>query len=125
MKNFQYGFTFIEVLVALCLMSIVLLGIEKMLIMALRMNRQAWFQTISVNQIKNMAEIIKIKREGWTQFYPMWQMQNQLLLPKGMGKVLPLGPKFNIFVLWHSSEFSVWRCETKAILNQSCLELKS
>lgn len=116
------GITFIESLVALCLISITLLGIEKMLLVAIQMNQQAWFQTLAGIQINNMIALMELRRANWRTFVSAWQNQNKILLPRGLGKIDLFQNQYSVSVIWHSPIFSIWKCHLSSVYHVSCLE---
>ena len=65
-KNFQKsrGFTLVEVLVALVVMTVGMLGVAVLYLEGLRMNRTSINRTIAVSLTADMAERIQANRDG-------------------------------------------------------------
>jgi type IV pilus assembly protein PilV len=64
----QRGFTLVEVLVALVIMAIGLLGISGLYVESLRANRTSLLRTHAVNLANDMADRIRANRRGRTDY---------------------------------------------------------
>jgi prepilin-type N-terminal cleavage/methylation domain-containing protein len=107
MKNkLSYGFSFIEILIALLLLSIVLLGLDGMEIHALQEDRNAWFYRVAINQMEVIHEhlIALGGAEGVEQITDIWNQENRQVLPKGNGVVTGLYPLYSIKLSWDSGK---------------------
>jgi len=122
-KFHQTGFSLIEVLVALCLTTIILLKITTAQLQSLKVNRQAFFVDQAVEQLQSMAQIIQETRGNFTPFLPSWNQDNKILLPRGVGEVKHIGNKYNIYLFWRSATTSFWWCDIAQQNKRSCVEL--
>ncbi len=115
----QAGFSLIEVLVAMALLSMVVLGVGKQMLNALSNSQGSLNQTIAVEQLDGMANIILQFPVQYQMFLSDWNIDNQCLLPEGNGEV----NASTITVTWRSGISQFWRCGVKRKENYSCLEL--
>ncbi len=100
--RFPKGFTLIEVLISLILLSFILFGFDAMEIYGLRTIRSAYYfhaaahQLISMTQrLRAMGQSISIKEE-----VDQWNLQNQQLLPAGVGYVEGSFPQYQLILYW-------------------------
>lgn len=84
------GFSLIEVLVSLLLLSFILLSFDATQLFAMRKNRDAYFHTLAVNQLSSFSELLKIL-QGHEALIPhqlaIWNEQNKKMLPYGKGEI--------------------------------------
>jgi len=118
------GFVFIEILITLFLISFVFIFMEKMLISALHMNQQAWFQTIANTQLDNLTSVMRMSPQHWRNFYPVWLEKNQRLLPRASASVEHIGRFDRISVLWRANLPYLWHCDGSRIPKRACLEMR-
>ena len=106
MKCSLYGFSFIEVLVSLLLLSIILLGFDAAELFSLRTTREAYYFNVATHQLNAMTErLIALDHyHGLEQQVVIWNEQNKEILPKGRGKVEGHFPNYLITVCWGKSE---------------------
>lgn len=81
------GFALIEVLVALLLFSLGLLGIAGMQIVSLRHTQEAYWQSVADMQLLSFFECLRANRTPSIREPEKidWNMQNIRLLPQGNG----------------------------------------
>ncbi len=81
------GFSLIEVLISLFLLSCLLLGLEATEIFSLRVNRSAYFFSVAENQLNSMAERLRVldSNQDLAKQITIWNQQNQEVLPQGRG----------------------------------------
>ena len=77
------GFSLLEILIALAILSVCLLGIVGLEHAAFKRTYDAYLQSVATNQINNMVERV---RAGVAQECDNWVEENKLLLPHGRGK---------------------------------------
>lgn len=81
------GFALIEVLVALLIVSIGLLGIAGMQVSALRYSQDAYWHSLATTQISSFFECLRVNRSGSVRAKELdrWNQLNARLLPQGEG----------------------------------------
>lgn len=96
------GFSLIEVLISLLLLSIVLLGLDGMEIYALRENRDAYYFSQAENQLQSMIERLRVAGpySDLNQQIKIWNQQNLAVLPQGKGYVKRNFPTYNVTIFW-------------------------
>lgn len=77
------GFSLLEILIALAILSVCLLGIVGLENAAFKRTYAAYLRSIAVIQINNMVERV---RAGAAPECSNWNAENKLLLPHGNGK---------------------------------------
>lgn len=97
MKN---GFSLIEVLISLLILSLILLGFDAMEIDALRENRNAYYFSVAENQLNSIAQRIQAHPQDITKQLMIWNQQNQQILPQGKGNVSGLFPNYIVTIFW-------------------------
>lgn len=101
------GFTYIELITSILLLSLILLGVDAMAIVALRQTTQAWNHAVAINQAINMQERLHaFGNAELTNQVRQWNVENSRLLPQGKGMVRGQYPDFSIQISWknHDSE---------------------
>jgi len=86
----QKGFTLIEVLISLGLLSVLLLGIAQLQLVALGINQKSWNLTIATLQAENMSAVIQ-SDVNWSGYLDKWQKDTQELLPGSKNGVTSKG----------------------------------
>ncbi len=96
------GFSVLEVLISLMLISLFLLGIEGSQLYALRSNQQAYFLSLAMNQLQSLAERLQVHSSvDDLEFYlQQWNEQNKKLLPQGVGRLNGNYPNYKITLFW-------------------------
>ncbi len=96
------GFTLIEVLISLMLLSLMLLGFDAMEIHSLRTLRASYYFHVATQQLTVMAERLQAlgAHAGLEEQKILWNRQNQQLLPEGIGTVTGSYPLYVITVYW-------------------------
>lgn len=115
----QLGFTILEVMVALLVFSVGLLGMAGMQMASMQNNHSGMLRTIAVQQAYQMADRVRSNRAGFNNNlydnvvtctqpcasieqmdFTDWQTANNALLPGGTGTVQRNGTSLNINVHW-------------------------
>lgn len=117
------GFSLIEVLVALCLVTIILLEIAKVHLHSIKISQQAMFLNQANEQLRVMANTIHITNGNYTRLLSAWNQDNKELLPNSYGEIKKNGKQYKIYLFWVSSKNSFWQCDTTQKDKQSCVEL--
>ncbi len=123
LKTKHSGFSLIEVLVALFLLSIVLLGVEEQMLKSLQSSQGALNQTIAVEQASGMASMMELFPTQYQNFLPGWNQDNQNLLPDGKGEIKVSGSDMSIQITWRSGSSQIWQCKSSRQSDISCIEL--
>lgn len=114
----QCGFTLIEVLISLLILSFILLGFNAMQLHALRENRNAYYFSVAQNQINSLLER-SYAQELSSQQIATWNLQNQKSLPNGTGRISGHYPSYQITIFWgHNPKSGKPNCLTTQ--NKNC-----
>ena len=133
LNNHQSGFTLLEVLVAIVVISLGLLGLAGLQAATLRNNQIAYYRSIAIQQTYDMADRIRANQAGaaagsynnLTAAIPVdpdcvtntctaanmavadhsqWNSNNARMLPAGTGTVVSaVGGSFDITVSWNEN----------------------
>ncbi len=117
------GFTLLEVLISLFLMSLILCELDAAQIYSIREGRNAYLFSTAINQINNASERLAALKthEGWDQEYMIWNRENEALLPSGFGTVNGDFPNYIITIYWGKISH---HCEKTQIGPSGCLMKK-
>jgi len=96
------GFTLIEVLISLILLSLLLLGFDAMEIDSLRSTRAAYYFYLATQQLIAMTDRLRAlgANQSLNEQVAIWNLQNQDLLPAGRGTVSGSYPSYILAVYW-------------------------
>ncbi len=96
------GFTLLEVLISLVLLSFILLGFDEMEIYSLRSTCAAYYFHLATEQLNSMIERLHTvgMRPSINEQIEIWNSQNKQLLPAGEGEVIGNYPNYTITVYW-------------------------
>jgi prepilin-type N-terminal cleavage/methylation domain-containing protein len=118
------GFSLIEVLMALMLTSVTLLGYMRLSGVALHQSQQAFTQTIALEQLRGMTDVIFIYPHQYGDLMADWNRDNQQLLPEGFGDIGSSGGQSVMSILWRSFDSCAWQCSLKPKVGFRCLSWK-
>lgn len=96
----SFGFSLIEVLISLLILSFILLGFDVMQIHALRQNRESYYLSIAENQLISMIEQLRVLGEDNKKQITNWISENQRVLPEGRGNVKGQYPNYIVTLFW-------------------------
>lgn len=123
MINKIRGFTLFEIVIALVLISLILLGLNTMNIYTLRENQKASDESTADRQMQSLYEcLIAVKKESIHDQIQTWNQQNQTLLPHGKGFVSGTYPYYKADLFWGRLKASPPCSETK-LGRKTCLHL--
>lgn len=117
------GFSLIEILVSLILLSLLLLGTEAVQYIALRDTKTAYYVSVAHTQLNNMAERIKVStKNDLDEQFIYWNKQNKAVLPQGRGTITRDGSICVLSLFWGSTK-NVDECYQNKIGPHGCLRL--
>lgn len=98
----QLGFSLVEILISLLILSLILLGFDCMQIYALRENRNAYYFSVAENQLISFTNRLRVRnsRDELTDQVTRWNEQNHTLLPYGKGYVTGVFPFYTTTLFW-------------------------
>ncbi len=127
----QHGFTLVEVMVAMVIFSVGLLGLAGLQSLGMQNNQTAYFRTVAIQQAYNMADrmrnnITAVNAGSYSALdtnipvlgtncitsacapaalasfdHYEWNTNNAAELPEGRGSVTQVGSQFVICVMWN------------------------
>lgn len=112
---------FIEIIISLCLISIMLLGLDAVQLTSLREAKIAHFYAIAQRQINNMAEYLTQNKKANNEMISEWNKQNASVLPNGIGVVNEYGKNYQINIFWGDRDRN--DCLHNTIGISGCLQL--
>lgn len=95
------GFSLLEILIALFILSFSLLGIAALQTSALHHSQDAYLRSIAAVQVANMAER-SLAEQVTTAEINAWNTANATLLPEGTGIYKSLTNYHRIIISWKS-----------------------
>ncbi len=96
------GFSFIESLIAILLLTIMMLTFGEIMLSALNRTAQGFYQTIASEQLNGLAEMMVQFPDQYSQFLSQWNQDNQKLLPEGRGEIKEDVDAYRITLKWHA-----------------------
>jgi len=106
----QQGTSLLEVLIALALLSLGLLGFAEAELTALRQDQIAFGQSVSAVQVGNMADQLRACNDEQQRAASClhtaiadWQQQNSLLLPRANSSVSAQGGDYILKINWQTA----------------------
>lgn len=96
------GFSLLEILISLMLLSMTLIGMDAMQIMTLRDNRAIYFFSVAENQMKSMRARLRVSKnqEEVNIQLQRWNEENKLVLPDGEGVITGNLPYLTLTLYW-------------------------
>lgn len=103
----QAGFSLLEVLIAMLILSTGILGFANATLMALRGHQSSYFQSLAVIQLESMAERLRACQHGNTIFpnclsqeITGWQKANIVFFPRVRSTVSGQGLNYQLKISW-------------------------
>lgn len=117
-----YGFTLLEVLLSLLLISFILLGLDATQIYALKRAKAHYFFSLATQQVNNLREQLYAGRQviDINAQVANWNKQNHLLLPQGFGVLTGNFPNYVVTLYWGTMDF----CAQTYIGESGCVKEK-
>ena len=116
------GFSLIELLVSLLILSLVLLGFDALEIYAVRQSRETYFFNVAEEQVHSMVERLRAHAlaDDVLHQFTLWNEENQQLLPMGNGYITGSYPLYQITLFW--GEMSSKRiCHETRVRELNCM----
>jgi|SRR6185312_2312438 len=119
-KRRNRGFSLIEVLISLLLLSIVLFGLDAEQIYSIKTVQNAYFFSIGANQMNNAVErLIALRAHaGLDEQIMDWNKENAALLPDGFGAIIGSFPEYIVTLSWGNTSH---HCVKQQIGKIGCL----
>jgi prepilin-type N-terminal cleavage/methylation domain-containing protein len=114
------GFSLIEVLVSLLLLSWIMLGFDATELYSLRQIRAAYYFNSAANQLDNMFERLRSKgiQADVQHEVQIWNLENKAVLPQGWGQVKGGFPDYEVTIYWGGC---ISPCEQNQVGKSGCL----
>lgn len=117
------GFTLLEVLISLFLLSLILLGTSAMQFVAQREARSAFYLAVAMEQISSMQSwLLVAKNDLLVEQIDKWNRQNRQVLPNGYGTVFGDYPHYQINLFWGKQEKE---CNKSKVGLSGCLQINT
>jgi len=114
------GFTFLEILFSLLLISLLLLGMDATLFTSLRQVKSNLYFTSAIQQLAVITERLKIMPAAeLTETVKHWNEQNQHVLPQTTGWVEKKANAYSIVITWGG--YKAKNCQKNIIGETGCL----
>ena len=97
------GFSLLEVLISLFILSIALLGLDATGLFSWQLQLNAYYAALAEQQLQNMEErlrLLEVSPFALEQEVALWNLENKRLLPKVKGKVSGTYPNFELSLIW-------------------------
>lgn len=116
--NTQSGSSFIEILISMSILSIVLLGMDAMIIHAIRETKSAYYFAVATQQIDNFIERLHtFDHSEWEAQLACWNKENMLVLPQGHGEL----SDNSIMIFWGKN--TQQECKKNRIGQSGCVHI--
>lgn len=107
MNNKTHGFSLLEILIAMLILSIGLLGFARAQVISLRHNETAYLQSVAEIQNNSLAEYIRAcdnqdTPSCVTQQIANWKRENNLLLPLSKNTIDITNDHYTVTSTWQS-----------------------
>ena len=117
----KLGYSFIELLISLIILSIMLLGFDATLLVSLEKRKTIFDYAIALQQLKSMAELLQISHGKVGAYLPIWIKQVAAVLPNGKGEVVEELLNWRIVIKW--GEFTQ-DCTYNKISHNGCVFIR-
>jgi prepilin-type N-terminal cleavage/methylation domain-containing protein len=96
------GFTLLEVLMSLLLLSLIVFALDGVEILALRRCKASYLYAVAQNQFKNLITQLHTANPQFLteNLFNNWNNENQQLLPNSLSKISGVFPNLTIELLW-------------------------
>lgn len=95
------GFSLIEILISLLLLSILMMGFEATSLYAVREIREAYFLSYAQNQMASLADYVRAHQLRVSpDFLENWNQQNKDILPKVTSQIIEGETFYKVELCW-------------------------
>jgi len=125
------GFTLLEVMIAMVIFSIGLLGLAGIQAVALSNNNSAYTRTVSMQLAYNMTDVLRASTDGTTETQLAdfeiyhWKKRIEKELASGLGSISKSGDVFTITIMWDDEHTGATgtACGTNSAVDLKCYTL--
>jgi len=102
--NKSFGFSLLEILIALLILCVGLLGFIKAEVLALQHSETAYFQSIAATQLNSMAERIYSCKDSscLATATDTWKAENKKLFPRAQSEVIKNNDNYSLSIHWQA-----------------------
>lgn len=112
---------FLEIIVSLCIIALMLLGLDAVQLTSLYEMKSEYFYAIAQRQIMNMVEYVSEDNSEIDEIISTWNKQNCSVLPNGFGLIEDSNKTYKISIFWGDRHDNA--CIHKKIGTSGCLQL--
>ncbi|MDF3055021.1 MAG: hypothetical protein K0Q74_928 [Gammaproteobacteria bacterium] len=96
------GFSLLEVILALLILSVGLLAIAGMQLSGIKYTDEAYFRSLAATQLSSMMERLRANRSNnWRERdFQRWNTLNAELLPEGEGRYICQNDYCTVYISW-------------------------
>jgi Tfp pilus assembly protein PilV len=94
------GWSLLEVLISLFVLTFALLTFADIELVALQQMQNSYFASLAASQVSNMAECLHGDHSIAENYFSAWNQDNSRLLPSGTGKYTVQKNGYNISICW-------------------------
>jgi prepilin-type N-terminal cleavage/methylation domain-containing protein len=92
MRILDRGFTLLEIIFTLFILSLLLAGLSASSLISTTANRSSYYFAVAANQIQNFREQIQmLSADDFQKKFLEWNDENKNLLPNGTGEISQTG----------------------------------
>ncbi len=118
------GFTLLEILITLFILSLLLLGLNAMQLTALRKTTAAYYFSVATEQLHSMAERLHATNGSNNMLSQLsWNEQNKEVLPQGVGTINENTSNATLTLFWGKQH--AYQCDRTTIGQSGCLQLSA
>jgi prepilin-type N-terminal cleavage/methylation domain-containing protein len=105
-KSRHNGFTLLEVLISLFILSYALLGFDLLELKSLKKSREIYFYGIAITQVQAISNLLQElnSNAGFSLQTTLWNQENKQVLPQGAGVVTGSYPDYQVSLSWAVGE---------------------
>ncbi len=95
------GFALLELLIAMFIVAVAILGVVRLQVLAIQNSNQAYWYSMATEQVESLAELLRASNFTPTmQQVIAWQQHLATVLPAGQGVMTTSGNGYEITVSW-------------------------
>jgi prepilin-type N-terminal cleavage/methylation domain-containing protein len=118
----QQGLSLIEILVSLCIFSLLLFGVNSAQFAALRAAKQSYWLALAQAQLMTLNERLQVTPPNqFQEVIQAWQSNTALLMPHGRGEISGYPPDVLATIFWGDTNKN---CLNHPSPNDGCLQME-